>query len=231
MKELDKSGGYASDRQLLQQQLKALPGQSAAQIKGLDAQLARANDNILQGARGRGLGFSGIPIAEQAQYAATEYAPAVARVRQSQNETQRGILGSLNSLTRDMRSQAQSIFENERNFREQRRQFEEQMRLQRENAARAAAASAAAASAPSAGDYLSQLMSSNSGGQNSAREQAIMAQAERERRLMEATAREKLAKAAASNRPRNSSGNFFSDYGRSVAQYGPLALIGKGWGW
>lgn len=167
MAELDKSGGYAADRQLLQKQLSALPGQSAAQIKGLDAQLARANDNILQGARSRGLGFSGIPIAEQAQYAATEYAPAVAQVRQSQNEAKRGILGSLNSLSRDMRSQAQSIFENERNFREQRRQFEEQMRLQRENAARSAAASAAAASGPSGMDYLSAMMSSGGGNKSS----------------------------------------------------------------
>lgn len=158
MSELDKSGGYAIDRQLLEQQLKALPGQSKAQVRGLNAQLSRANDNILQGARGRRLGFSGIPLAEQAQYAATEYAPALARVKQSMNEQRTGILGSLSSLSRDMRNQAQSIFENERNFREQRRQFEEQMRLQRENAARSAAASAAA-SGPSGMDYLSALMS------------------------------------------------------------------------
>lgn len=164
MAEYDKY--YATDRGLLQNQLDSLPAQSEAEVKGLDAKLTQANDNILQGARGRGLGFSGIPIAEQAQYAATEYAPAVARVKQSQLDKQTGILGSLNSLALNQRTQAQSIFDNERNFEEQQRQFNEQMAAQR--------AAAAGSTSASAGDYLSQLL--GGGGSQQGNTEAKMSQ-------------------------------------------------------
>lgn len=146
MAELDRSAGYAADRGILQQRYDALPGQANAEIGGLDAKLTQANDNILQGARARGVGFSGIPIQEQAQYAATDYAPAVARVKTAQNEQQAGILSSLNALSRDQRTQAQSIFENNRNY---------ELALQQAEDARRAAS--AAAYSPGAGDFLSGL--------------------------------------------------------------------------
>lgn len=159
MKELDKTGGYAADRKLLNTQLSALPNQYAAQEAGLNAKLTQANDNILQSARGRGLGFSGIPIQEQAQYAATEYAPALANLKTQSEQNRLGILQSLNSLSRDQRSQAQSIFDANRNFAEQRRQFNEQQRLAREQMARSGSGGGGGASAA---DYLSALAGSAS---------------------------------------------------------------------
>lgn len=159
-RELDKTGGYAADRKLLNSQLNSLPGQYQAQAAGLDAKLGQANDNILQSARGRGLGFSGIPIQEQAQYAATEYAPALANLKTQSESNRMGILQSLNSLSRDQRSQAQSIYDNNRNFREQQRQFNQQQKLAREQMA----ASQRAASSASAGDYLGALLGGGGGG-------------------------------------------------------------------
>lgn len=153
MKELDRTGGYANDRTLLNTQLAAIPKQGAAEIAGLDAKLTQANDNILQSARGRGIGFSGIPIGEQAQYAATEYAPAVARVKAAQEGNKMGILQSLNGLSRDQRGQAQSIFDTNRSFSEQQRQFNLNYKLQQQQMAEARRA-ASAAQAASAASYL-----------------------------------------------------------------------------
>ena len=170
MKEIGST--YAADRNLLNSQLKALPSQADAQIKGLDAKLAVANDNILQGARGRGLGFSGIPIAEQAQYAATEYAPAVAGVRKSQNDQRSSILSSLNGLARDQRSQAESIFQADRQFSEQKRQFDLQMAEQRAQRAAQERAARAAAYQASAGDYLGALLGGGGGGGGAASQAA-----------------------------------------------------------
>lgn len=152
--ELDKSGGYLADRELLNNQLSVVPKQQEAAISAADAKLAQANDNIIQGARSRGLGFSGIPIGEQAKYAATDYAPAIANIK-AQGESQRmGILQSLNQLSRDQRNQSQSIFDTERNFEEQQRQFNAQLEAQRQAAAASAAAARAASYSAGAGSYL-----------------------------------------------------------------------------
>lgn len=153
---------FATDRGLLNQQLASLPGQAEAEIQGLDARMNRAYGKILEGARARGVGFSGMPLSEQAEYNATEYAPAVARVKQSQIDRQTGIVGTLNSLARDQRTQAQGIVDNdlarefqERQFQEQIRQFNQQQALARQQAA--------ASQSPSAGSYLSALTGGGSG--------------------------------------------------------------------
>jgi hypothetical protein len=153
--ELDKY--YAPDRQLYQGQLDRLPGQYDAQASGLDAKLQQANTNILTGARSRGLGFSGIPLQEQAQYAATDYAPALANLRTQQEQTRTGILQSLNGLARERNSQATALFNDNRNydlqqrqFKESQRQFNENLKLQREAAARAGGGGGG-------GDYLGGL--------------------------------------------------------------------------
>ena len=169
--ELDKSGGYAADRKLLNQQLNALPNQYAAQAAGLDAKLSQANTNILNAARSRGLGWSGAPIEEQMQYAATEYAPALANLKTQSESNRLGILQALNSLTRDQRAQAQSIYDTNRAFAEQQRQFNEQQRLAREQMRAQNAASAQQAA--SMMDYYNRLSG------NSEREEAIRKEAER----------------------------------------------------
>lgn len=107
IKELD--AGYNPSRQLLQQKIDSLPGQADAQITGLNAQKDAAFNDILGGARDRGMGFAGIPLAEQAKYTATDFLPAVAKVRQSQNDSQTSLLGALNDLNIDQRKSAYSI--------------------------------------------------------------------------------------------------------------------------
>lgn len=152
LKELEPS--YAGDRKSIQTQLSAIPASMDAEIAGLDARLGQANDNILAGARRRGMGFSGIPLAEQAQYAATEYAPAVARVQQSGIDRRTSLEGALSGLDRDMRQYAMGLRQQELDRAEQKRQFEAQLRAQREAEARAAARSSAASAAPDLGQYF-----------------------------------------------------------------------------
>lgn len=129
LKELD--AGYAPGRALINERLKALPGEAEAEIAGLKGQQTQAFDEILGGARSRGIGFSGIPIQEQAKYTAGTFLPAVARVRQSQNEVKNSLLGSLNDSSLDQRKTALGIRQNEQTLDEQRRQFNEQQAAQR----------------------------------------------------------------------------------------------------
>lgn len=124
-----------------------LPGQADSEVAGLDAKLQSANQGIVDAARRRGLGFSGIPIAEQAKYAATDYAPAVARVRDNARSQAMSLQEALLGLSRDQRTQAEGIYNNEQaralqeaQLAEQQRQFNENLAFQREQAARQAAA-------------------------------------------------------------------------------------------
>lgn len=70
----------------LRQRQSMIPGQIAEEEKGLGAKQEQAFGDILGGARRRGMGFSGIPLGEQAKYTSTEYLPALARLRQSGRE-------------------------------------------------------------------------------------------------------------------------------------------------
>ena len=142
---------YASSENILNTRLNAIPGEIDSGIAQTDAKLNVANDNILNSARRRGTGvaFGGIPIGEQAQYAATEYAPAIANLRATGANKELSLQESLAGLAREKRSQAQSIYDTgvsqdlaERNFQEQVRQFN----IQQAAAERAAKAAAAASS-------------------------------------------------------------------------------------
>lgn len=77
---------YAPQESLLRQRQADIPAQIQAEEQGLDAKKTNAYDDILGGARRRGVGFAGIPLADQAKYNATDYLPAVARLRQSGRE-------------------------------------------------------------------------------------------------------------------------------------------------
>lgn len=118
-------------RQTILNQISAIPQAQQAEEAGLQAKLSGAFDDILSGARQRGLGFSGIPLAEQSKYAATDYAPAVARVRQSFGDRKASLEDSLNSLGSQNYQNAYGIYNSEldneyRNAQlaEQRRQFD-----------------------------------------------------------------------------------------------------------
>jgi hypothetical protein len=134
LNELD-AGGYTQTRQLINDQLAALPGQADAQVAGLNAQKDAAFNQITAGAQDRGMGFSGIPLADQSKYVATDFLPAIAKVQQTQNDTRGSLLNALNSSEQEKMKFGQSLYQNDLNLDEQKRQFDAQ-----QAAARAAAA-------------------------------------------------------------------------------------------
>lgn len=156
---------YAGSEKLIKQQQASLQPAADAEISGLQAQLGVANENILNQARRRGIGLSGIPIAEQAKYAATEFAPAVARVKQNQIQQSTTLAEALNQLGRDRMQAAQSILQRDLDRDEQIRQFNQQLKLQREQIAAQERAAKAAAAAASAG--ARSYLGATSGGSSS----------------------------------------------------------------
>ena len=129
----------------------AIPGQIQAEEQGLQAKQETAFGDILNGARRRGMGFSGIPLGEQAKYTATEFLPALARMKQSAREQAMSLEDAILGINERRNAQGQNIFQFESQAAEQRRQFDENLRLQREQmaASQRAAAQAAAAASPS----------------------------------------------------------------------------------
>ena len=131
---------YNPQIESIRQKQSSIPGQLQSEEQGLQAKQTQAYSDIVDGARRRGLGFSGIPLGEQAKYSATEYMPALARLRQSAKEQATSLEDAILGIQERRMTQGQSIFENERAFAEQQRQFNEQMAAQRQQAAAAASA-------------------------------------------------------------------------------------------
>lgn len=123
--ELDAS--YSPQRQALQARLDALPGQAESEIAGLKAQQTQAFDDIRGQAQDRGVFFSGVPIAEQAKYTGTQFLPAVARVKQSQNDVRQSLFDALNNVGLDQRKTAMGIYQQELQREEDARQFNESL--------------------------------------------------------------------------------------------------------
>lgn len=135
-------GTYQPQVDTLRQRQSAIPGQIAEEEKGLQAKQEQAFGDILGGARRRGLGFSGIPLSEQARYTSTEFLPAVARLRQSGQERAIGLEDAINQIFERRNTLAQQLVGQsyqqdlaERQFAEQQRQFNEQLAAQRRSAA------------------------------------------------------------------------------------------------
>jgi len=118
----------------IRQQQSQIPGQLQAEEAGLQAKQTNAFDEILGGARRRGLGFSGIPIGEQAKYTATDYLPAVARLRQAGQERQTSLEDAILGIQ------------------EKRSTFAQQLRQQELDRAEAARQAAAARAVPTFGN-------------------------------------------------------------------------------
>lgn len=130
---------YDPQIQSVKAQQAALPGQAAAQTAALGAQKDQAYNDITDAARARGVGFSGIPLSEQAKYAATTYAPALANLQATQNQQSASLQDAINKINQDKFNQGQSIYQYQTTLEEQIREFDAQQEAQ----ARAAAASAA----------------------------------------------------------------------------------------
>lgn len=125
-----------------------IPGQLAEEEKGLQAKQEQAFGDILGGARRRGLGFSGIPLSEQARYTSTEFLPALARLKQQGREQAMSLEDAILGIQERRNTFGNQIYGQElqqdlaeRQFQESIRQFNEQMAEQaRQRAAAAAAA-------------------------------------------------------------------------------------------
>lgn len=92
------SGVYDPQINSIRTQQAALPGQMADEEKGLQAKQTQAFDDILGGARRRGMGFSGIPLGEQAKYTSTEFLPAIARLRTATKQQATSLEDMINQI-------------------------------------------------------------------------------------------------------------------------------------
>lgn len=139
---------YNPQIEQIRQRQGLIPGQLAEEEKGLQAKQEQAFGDILGGARRRGLGFSGIPLAEQAKYTSTEFLPAIARLRQQGKEQAMSLEDAILGIQEKRSTFGNQLYQQElsqdlaeRQFQESIRQFNEQLAAQaRERAAAAAAA-------------------------------------------------------------------------------------------
>lgn len=113
----------------------------------------RAFGDIMSGARRRGTGiaFGGIPLAEQARYASDVFAPSVMKAKADARNRATSLEEAILGLNERRTTQAQGIFDGERNFFEQQRQYNESQALQREQMAAQQRQAAAAQWAPTMG--------------------------------------------------------------------------------
>lgn len=126
---------YDPSIKLIQDQINAIPGQTDAIIAQADAKKNDAFNQITEGARARGMGFSGIPLSEQATYASTEYAPAIANAKSAANTQRTTLLQSIAGLNQDRYKQAQSVYDTRVAQDLAERQFQESIRQANMNAA------------------------------------------------------------------------------------------------
>lgn len=144
---------YNPQVQAIKTRQSLIPQAIKAEEAGLEAKQGRAFEDILGGARRRGLGFSGIPMAEQAKYTATDYLPALARLRQSGQEQALTLEEALYGIQERQGTLAQQLREQEQN-----RLFNyeeaERNRQAQERASRAAAAAQAQATLGNLAQYL-----------------------------------------------------------------------------
>ena len=153
---------YSQSRNLYNQQITALPGQSASRTQGLEAARNNSFNTINDQAVGRGLAFSGIPLAEQARYLGEQYLPGLQKISEDEASQRMSLQQQLAALEQDRYNQALGIRTGQQDTlnryleAERQRQFDaEQARLNREAQARAAAASRAASAPGNPGsDFL-----------------------------------------------------------------------------
>lgn len=128
----------------LKSQQGLIPQQIADEEKGLQAKQTQAFDDITAGARRKGMGFSGIPLGEQAKYTSTEFLPALARLRQQGREKQLSLEEAILGVGERRGTLAQQLYQQRQDRLEQQRQFNLNLKLQREQMAASQRAARAA---------------------------------------------------------------------------------------
>jgi hypothetical protein len=140
---------YDPQIQSVRDQQAAIPGQIANQEQALQAKQDSAFGDILNGARSRGLGFSGIPLSEQAKYTATDYLPALANLHTAGINQQHSLTDAINKINEDRFNAGNNIYQ----FGVQQDYAQQQLAYQKakDAADRAAAERAASSFNPSLG--------------------------------------------------------------------------------
>lgn len=133
---------FQAQTKSLQQQQGLIPGEIKTQESALNAQKDAAYGDILAGAQRRGLGFSGIPLGEQAKYAATNYAPALAQLRQQGQQKAMSLQDAILGINERRDTLGQQIYQQEQDRAFQAAEAEKNRRAQ-----------AAAAAMPTFGDF------------------------------------------------------------------------------
>lgn len=104
---------FNPQRQLLQKQISGVDQSLQGDIAGLEAKKTRAFEDITEGANRRGLVFSGIPLQEQAEFVATDFLPAQARLKQGAQDKKFALQQAMFELGERQRTQAESVFQQE----------------------------------------------------------------------------------------------------------------------
>lgn len=132
---------YKPQIQSVQQQQALIPQQTQAAETALNAKKDQAYEDIVSGARRRGLGFAGIPLGEQAKYAATDYAPALANLRMQAQQQAMSLQDAILGIRERRDTAALNIREQERQRMFQARQAEKDRAFQARQAALSRASS------------------------------------------------------------------------------------------
>lgn len=164
---------FNPQRKVVQQQQAALPGLFEGQRQGLESRQRKEFKNIELGANRRGLLFSGIPLAEQAEFTSDVFLPSLTDLEQQRNERGFALQGALADLASQQRQLALATREQEKQ-----RLFEFQ-EAERQRAAARRAAAAAQASQFNAAAELKKLLDA----QNAKNEQALKDAAADEERI------------------------------------------------
>jgi len=143
---------FKAQTSAIQQQQALIPQQIQSQEQALNAQKDVAYEDIVSGARRRGLGFSGIPLGEQAKYAATQYAPALAGLRQQGQQQALTLQQALLGINERRDTLGQQIYQTEQDRYFQSQEAEKNRRAQ---------AAASAALMPTLGSLGGQQQTSN----------------------------------------------------------------------
>jgi hypothetical protein len=143
---------YQPSIEFLRQRQAEIPKTVESDIQAAQAAQTQAYEDILTGARRRGLGFAGIPLGEQAKYASQVFAPAVLQARTRGTEAARDLEGTILGLQAEMRNAAIA-----------RRQREQDIATELANASRGGGAAASDTSS-----VLSNLLAYLSGGTGTA---------------------------------------------------------------
>ena len=137
---------YNPQIESVQKQQSLIPEQAQNDETQLQAKQTQAFDDILGGARRRGMGFSGIPLSEQAKYTSTEFLPAIAKVKMQAKQQALTLQDALNQIYERRNTAGNQLYQmgvqndfQERQFAFEQQKYQDALRAQAEERRRASA--------------------------------------------------------------------------------------------